>query len=186
VRRALTALVVVGLSACTSMRPATVIPVDPVDLGVPGEEDPFKQPARCTSGLTRNPNESEGPEMMPGRTCIACHIEQNTTSGEGDAPVFAFAGTVFPSGHEPDDCIASASEGAEVVVLDAKGQEFRAAVGRTGNFDADGVGLTFPITAKVVYQGRERLMKDPQDSGDCNHCHTAAGAFKAPGRVLLP
>ena len=43
-----------------------------------------------------------------------------------------------------------------------------------------------PFTAKVTYQGRERAMTAPQTSGDCNGCHTQAGANGAPGRITLP
>ena len=42
----------------------------------------------------------------------------------------------------------------------------------------------------VVYMGRERVMIDKRTSGDCNACHTQAGAGVAPnlapGRIILP
>jgi len=38
--------------------------------------------------------------------------------------------------------------------------------------------------------GRERVMIDKRTSGDCNACHTQAGAGVAPnlapGRIILP
>ena len=68
--------------------------------------------ARCSSRERRDPNESEGPEMMPGRACTSCHALSNSASGEGDAPIFAFAGTLFSTAHEPDDCFDSRVEGA--------------------------------------------------------------------------
>ena len=37
-----------------------------------------------------------------------------------------------------------------------------------------------------LYMGRERLMIAAQTSGDCNSCHTQAGASAAPGRLLTP
>ena len=43
-----------------------------------------------------------------------------------------------------------------------------------------------PFTAKVTHQGRERAMTTTQTSGDCNGCHTQAGANGAPGRITLP
>src|SRR4051812_20481329 len=97
-------LVVLGIAACgnpgtTNQNPGTS------DSGA--GDDPYKAAVRCTSGVTRSPNGSESSEMMPGRACNACHAEQNASSGEGDAPIFAFAGSVFPTEHEPDDCVAS-------------------------------------------------------------------------------
>lgn len=151
-----------------------------------GPPSSYLEALGCTSGATRDPNESEGPEMTPGRACITCHAEDNAASGEGDAPIFAFAGTVFPGGHEPDDCIASGSQGAQVIVTDAMGKEFTAAVNAVGNFLFEDEHFAYPYQAKVVFLGRERRMQTAQQSGDCNRCHTAAGDFGAPGRIVLP
>ncbi|MEO8901966.1 MAG: hypothetical protein ABI627_10605 [Polyangiaceae bacterium] len=107
-------------------------------------------------------------------------------SGENDAPIFGFAGTVYPTAHEPTDCIGAGSEGAEIVVTDANGQDWTQVVNETGNFSEDGVGFAYPYTVKVRYQGRERAMLTPQLTGDCNSCHTEVGTNAAPGRILLP
>lgn len=151
-----------------------------------GGDGPFMVPPRCTSGATRDLNESEGPEMAPGRACNTCHADENAASGEGDAPIFAFAGTVFPTAHEPDDCIGSDSAGALVVVTDSAGQTFTAAVNRSGNFLLEQDLFVRPYRAKLIFQGREREMTSAQSSGDCNSCHTATGANGAPGRIVLP
>ena len=148
--------------------------------------DPFAGPHVCTSGRTRSINESEGPEMGPGRACNSCHADSNVASGENDAPLFGFAGTVYPSAHEPTDCIGAASEGAEIEVTDATGKVWTQAVNATGNFSEDGVGFTYPYSAKVRFQGRERSMLGAQPIGDCNLCHTEQGDEGAPGRILLP
>jgi len=142
--------------------------------------------SRCTSGAYRDPNASEGPEMMPGVACNACHAEANAASGEGDAPIFAFAGTVFPSAHEPDTCIAPEGEGALVVVRDGNGAEFSATVNAVGNFSLEASELVVPITARVIAGGRERSMVRPAAHGDCNLCHSRGGSFAAPGRIVLP
>jgi hypothetical protein len=94
---------------------------------------------------------------------------------------------LFPTGHEPDDCVGAAAFGAEVWVTDATGFIFAAKANRAGNFSLE-TRRPFepPFTAKVVFGGRERLMLTPQTSGDCNACHTAPGAQGAPGRVALP
>lgn len=168
------AAALLGLVACSS---------EPSYLDGDG---PFQVGARCTSGVTRDLNESEGPEMAPGRTCNTCHAEENAASGEGDAPIFAFAGTVFPTAHEPDDCTAPAAAGALVVVTDATGREFTAEVNRGGNFLLEEVLFKYPYKAKVIFQGRERVMDSAQMDADCNSCHSAAGNNKAPGRIVLP
>ncbi|MEZ4410341.1 MAG: hypothetical protein R3A52_28250 [Polyangiales bacterium] len=48
------------------------------------------------------------------------------------------------------------------------------------------VALTPPYRVALRYQGRVRRMLTEPTSGDCNACHTAAGAEGAPGRVTLP
>ena len=42
------------------------------------------------------------------------------------------------------------------------------------------------VVAKVVKNGKERVMKDAQTNGDCNHCHSEKGDEKAPGRIMAP
>jgi len=46
--------------------------------------------------------------------------------------------------------------------------------------------VAMPYTAKVKYNGLERVMVASQTTGDCNSCHTQAGTKGAPGRILLP
>lgn len=160
--------------------------------GEGGEGDIFAAPPRCTSGLFRDPNESEGPEMNPGFACNQCHVRDNAESGEGDAPVFAFAGTAFPSAHEPSSCIAADAAGAEIIVTDAGGTEFSAVANAVGNFFLEEGALVLPITARVVVNGRVRKMDKPVPFADCNLCHTQDGTRVLtdgevpPGRIVLP
>lgn len=154
--------------------------------GADNVEDPFSATPHCSSRVIWDPNESEGLDMMPGHACNTCHAESNAATGEGDAPIFAFAGTVFPTGHEPDNCVGSAAEGAMIVVTDAKGKQFSATVNYNGNFSFEDDAFTYPLHAKVVFHGRERVMLTPQTNGDCNHCHSAEGIEAAPGRIALP
>ena len=58
----------------------------------------------------------------------------------------------------------------------------------TGNFfyEGDPGALTFPIKAKLSFNGATIAMSDPVDTGDCNSCHTQDGANMAPGRIHLP
>jgi hypothetical protein len=160
--------------------------------GAPGDDpgaqapDPFVTPVACTSGVMKDPNESPSGLMMPGRACIACHDDVNASTDEA-APVFKFAGTLYRTGHEPDDCVGADAFGAQVWVTDATGFIFGAKANRSGNFSLE-TRLPFlpPFMAKVLFRGRERAMVLPQTSGDCNACHTQEGVQGAPGRLALP
>ncbi len=148
------------------------------DGGIPdaGPPDPLNEPAQCTSGVTYTG--SEGSNMRPGEACIACHQREG-------GPGFNIGGTVYPTGHEPDDCVASASAGAVVTVTDSTGATASFTCNGNGNFSGN-ASLTFPITAVVSFSGKTRAMTTPVASGDCNSCHTQTGANGAPGRVTLP
>lgn len=150
------------------------------------EPGPFDGPSRCTSEVFRDPNESEAPEMNPGFACIACHAAMNAASGEGDAPIFTFAGTLYPTAHEPNSCTGRTTAGAEVVLDDAAGTELRAVANTSGNFLLEDARLTPPFSAKVVFEGRQRTASTPHGFADCNACHTERGDHGAPGRVVLP
>jgi hypothetical protein len=151
-----------------------------------GGPDPFAAPATCTSGTTWTGGVRESPLMQPGEPCVACH-------DKGGAPRLSFGGTVYASGHEPSQC--NGAQGAEVVLVDAAGTTVTAKVNAAGNFYGSArAALTPPLKAKVVFQGRERLMVGAVPSGDCNACHTqkgtttvtTPGALSAPGRIVLP
>ena len=173
----------------------------PPDSGIkpdsPGTNNGANSELVCTSGETWNPGNQrkhgddddddgwKGPRMNPGRACISCHVE----SGEG--AIVQVGGTVYPTLHEPDLCFGMGREvGAKVVITDADGQIVELPVGDTGNFSLPRRGgsprLRFPIRAKVVSSAGEREMNSPQNSGDCNSCHTEQGKNGAPGRILLP
>jgi hypothetical protein len=143
--------------------------------------DPYDTPVVCTSGTHWTRGDAESPLMHPGGACIDCH----TTEDEG--PSFVVAGTLYPTPHEPTDCNGvGSSTGAVVVVTDANGTEHRLTPNSAGNFSYEGAAFPFPYSAKVSYDGRERVMVGTQDDGDCNGCHTEAGATRAPGRIFLP
>jgi hypothetical protein len=124
--------------------------------------------------------------MNPGFPCVFCHTVANAASGEGDAPIFAFAGTLYPTAHEPNSCRGSSAEGAEVVVRDNAGAELRAVANTSGNFLLEDALLAPPFSVKIVFAGRERAATTPHAQGDCNFCHTEQGDQGAPGRIVLP
>jgi hypothetical protein len=148
------------------------------DAGFPdaGPPDPLNAAPTCTSGQSYTSGQSS--TMEPGVACISCH----QSSG---GPHFTVAGTVFPTGHEPDKCDAPASSGAVVTVTDSAGVTASFTANSVGNFSGN-ASLTFPITAVVSFNGKTRAMTTAVPSGDCNSCHTQTGANGAPGRVTLP
>lgn len=143
--------------------------------------DPLNAAATCTSQRTWTSGDRSKALMNPGLACTSCHVKY-----PGDAPQLAIGGTVYPTGHEPDLCLGASAAGvATVEIKDAAGKVHTLSVNSSGNFSFEG-SLPTPYTAVVKYQGRVRAMVTPQTSGDCNSCHTQAGASGAPGRVTLP
>jgi len=172
-------LALVVLAACSGADTSA----DPAAAGGSGSPlggatgDPLTSAATCTSKASWT--RGEGPEMRPGEACIACHASD-------DGPTFSIAGTVYPSGHEPNDCNgAPATAGAVIVITDAQNKEYRLSANAVGNFSMD-LPITPPYRAKLVSAGKERLMATQQTVGDCNACHTQTGANGAPGRITLP
>lgn len=143
--------------------------------------DPFSSPPKCSSGKswTTGPN---GVTMHPGMACIACH----TSVGKG--PQVQIGGTIYPTGHEPDNCIGLTTTGLTVEITDSTGKSVSLPVNSSGNFayTSKMAALKPPFSAKVQQGGRERVMQTPQSSGDCNSCHTQTGANGAPGRIVAP
>ena len=149
-----------------------------VDAGV---IDPFSVPPTCTSQTNWTGGTRGSASMNPGLACIACHA---TTGGE--APLFAIAGTVYPTAHEPDLCNGSTGSGsAQIVITGADGKTLTLMPNAAGNFYSS-TSVKLPYQAKVLYKGQERAMVETQSTGDCNSCHTQNGTNGAPGRILLP
>jgi hypothetical protein len=155
-----------------------------VDAGGAGDAggaapDPFAAAPICTSGMTWTRGDHGSSVMNPGRACIDCHTAN-------DGPAFAIAGTVYPTGHEPDLCDgAGSTKDLIVTITGADGATLMVTPNEAGNFYS-ATRIKLPLRAKVSSAGRERTMTVGQSSGDCNSCHTQAGASGAPGRILLP
>ncbi len=141
--------------------------------------DPLNAAPQCTSGQTWGGGSDGSSRMNPGEACINCH--QN--SG-GEAPRFLIAGTVYPSGHEPDLCYGTSA--VQIVITDANGATLTLTPNSAGNFYDSRTPVALPYNAKVVANGMTRAMSAAQTSGDCNSCHTQFGANGAPGRITAP
>jgi hypothetical protein len=153
------------------------------DAASPPPDPTFTDPSTCASGQHYQGGGSSN--MHPGQACIQCHAQSG-----GEAPAFTIAGTVFPKGHVPDDCLPTSAQSAkltqvQVVITDKNNHTLTLSVNVNGNFYST-QAVAFPFTAKVVYQGKQRAMATPQTSGDCNSCHTDQGKNNAPGRIALP
>ncbi len=138
--------------------------------------DPLGAAPTCTSGQTWNGGNDGSSRMNPGQACISCH-------SQGEGPRFSLAGTVYPTGHEPDQCYGTSA--AQVIITDAAGKTLTLTPNSAGNFSSNAL-LSLPYNAKVVANGLTRAMSAAQTSGDCNSCHTQNGANGAPGRITLP
>ena len=138
---------------------------------------PTPAPTVCTSGLTYSSADGASALMHPGKKCLACHAQTG-------APSYEIAGTVYPTIHEPDDCLGSNVTGMKVVIVDAAGVTHTMPVNASGNFYRV-TSIPMPYTAMVVNGTQTRAMKNAQTDGDCNNCHTEQGA-RSPGRIMAP
>jgi mono/diheme cytochrome c family protein len=152
------------------------------ECGADGGTNPFNASPICSSGSMWQGGEDGADLMHPGLPCIGCHLQNG-----GEAPIFGVAGTVYPTAHEPNECLATGLIGAaSVEIHDVNGQVISLGVNSSGNFTYGDAGFAYPYSAKVLFEGRERAMAAVQTSGDCNGCHTQDGSQGAPGRILLP
>lgn len=142
-------------------------------------------PSVCTSGRYWNDNAKGSQLMHPGAACNTCH-----QSDEDQPTRFQVAGTVYPSAHEPTDCLGENGMKSRMTVeiTDATGKTVSLPVNSSGNFlyTIARKQLKLPYTAKVTQNGRERAMSAAQMNGDCNSCHTSSGDNGAPGRIMSP
>jgi hypothetical protein len=171
------------------------------DMLVP-PDDPYGTPLVCTSGRFWTDGDEGDEEMRPGHACIACHQDPPKDKDRGkkgeddddggdddddddDIPLYAIAGTVYPSAHEPNDCYGVDDQLVYVLVTDANGTEAVLASNEAGNFFTE-APLVPPFRVRVTRGAEARAMSKPAPHGDCNVCHTEAGSEDAPGRIMSP
>ncbi len=141
--------------------------------------------AVCTSGTVWANGNQKSPLMHPGMACNNCHQRMG-------GPNLAFAGTIYPTLHEPDDCNGKGPPPPlQVIVTDSRNKSVPMTVNAAGNFyvTARQAGrVVAPFSARVVdmTNNKTRAMLGKVTSGDCNSCHSAAGANGAPGRIQIP
>jgi hypothetical protein len=148
-------------------------------LGACGGAGPADGGARCASGQTWKLGDQPTQVMYPGISCNTCHAQRGIFT-------FAIAGTVYGAPHEADNCFGVA--GASVVITDANDASITLVTDVSGNFlvEPGEANVALPFTAQVVTDAGVNQMLASQTSGDCNGCHTQAGANGAPGRILTP
>ena len=137
-------------------------------------------PTNCTVGPAGALGLVPVETMAPGTACVACHL----AAGK---PLY-IAGTVYPANapHDADLCLGTT--GVQVEIVDANGAQHLLDVNSSGNFVDQSLLELWPSpwTVATVHGSARRPMVGTVTSGDCNACHTAAGASEAPGRVLAP
>ncbi len=148
-------------------------------------DDTFTGPTVCTTGQRWTRGDDGSSSMHPGRDCIGCHTE------EDEGPRFLVAGTVYATGHEPNDCYGvPRAVGLKVEITDASGRVYPLSTNAAGNFYLERRSsnpFVYPYTARVIdLDGNTRVMAGAQTDGDCNTCHTETGAEDAPGRIAAP
>jgi hypothetical protein len=160
------------------------------DSGTPDDAGPVMDPLNadptCTSGRMWTLLDRGSPLMHPGQACIECH--QRMGVRDPAASRMTIAGTVFPTGHEPNDCNGAPGTtdgGLTVEVTDAMGNVVTMTPNSVGNFSST-TAITPPLTALVRSSVATRRMVGEVMTGDCNSCHTQMGDMMAPGRVTIP
>ena len=108
-----------------------------------------------------------GPEMLPGRRCLLCHMAGASAGDEA----FSAGGTVFAKGKQ-DTCNAGGVSGVLVELLKADGTVAASATtNAAGNFSFK-QSLAFPLKARVTAKGKTpHVMPMDVNDGDCASCH---------------
>ena len=134
---------------------------DSADTGAPPECNPDNE--ECAPGVSGCGG--EGPNMLPGSDCLACH----TQGGDREAPVWTIGGTVFA-----DRYGTASAPTARILITDATGQTVTLNPASTGNFYTS-QRLTPPFSASVETDAGTLTMSTTVETGTCNSCHSCEG-----------
>jgi len=122
----------------------------------------------------------EGPLMLPGHDCLACH--GGSAAHALGAPTWSVAGTVYAA---PDADPNAGVEGVLVHVTDATGAQLTLRSNLAGNFYSAEV-LAFPLQQVCVERAGASSCMQNVAQGSCNSCHTLPSQNQAPGRITAP
>jgi hypothetical protein len=140
--------------------------------------------ATCASGQKWTGGNAENAAMNPGLACRGCHLQQEP------GLAYFFMGTAYSAPHQEDLCAADAVPADAVIeILDTNDVvQLTLPINAAGNFYSRSTraGVPVPYKARVRANGKVNPMGAAQSDGDCNTCHTAAGANGAPGRIFFP
>jgi hypothetical protein len=156
------------------------------------EPNPFDAEPMCSSGRFWGDDDDGDPRMHPGRDCLSCHDEERADDpDDDDIPDLLIAGTIYPTGHEPNDCIGASSVDLRVIVQSmVSAEEVTLEPNSSGNFllhrSQAPAGFEAPFQVKLVEGDAERIMPIAAPHGACNRCHTQDGTMDAPGRIVQP
>lgn len=179
-----------------------------VEAGMPGGDcnanpvdDPLLNAAAICTSMDMWPANSDHAtgktreEMFPGMPCNDCHSNPTKYGFFESEGTFDIAGTVFPTGHEPDNCAGVDGTSLTDVIVrieDAAGMTWDLHPNEAGNFFIEN-GVTPPYSARVISSAGVRAMSYKPTNGDCNLCHTQEGSDGgdpdsgvAPGRIVVP
>jgi hypothetical protein len=138
----------------------------------------------CASGQKWTLGNAESAAMNPGLACRGCHLQQEP------GKAYFFMGTAYSAPHEEDLCAADAVPSDAVIeILDTNDVvQLTLPINAAGNFYSRSTRANVPVPykARVRANGKVNPMGAAQSEGDCNSCHTAAGANGAPGRIFFP
>jgi hypothetical protein len=119
-----------------------------------------------------------------GRACMRCHADSNVAAGEQDAPIFAFAGTAYPTAHEPTDCIGKGAQGAQIVITDANGKEWLEIINAA--FPKTGSASRIRTARRSAFKAASVRWMTRRASAIATHATPRTENAGAPGRILLP
>lgn len=159
------------LAACDPKEGDTSSDGGATDGGTPADCDTSNE--SCAPGTC----EGEGPDMLPGSNCLACHSPGNYEEDEDDA-FWSVGGTVFTDLDGTDG-----ASGVIVRVTDSLGTMVQMSTSAAGNFYSRDA-LTPPLTAEIEVDGVTIAMGSEVETGACNTCHSCDG--EAGGKIYPP
>lgn len=118
-----------------------------------------------------------GPEMLPGADCLACHAEGRLPTGDQPDRWWTTAGTVFAAPEGGDG-----AQGVVVRITDIEGRTLVLGTNAAGNFYALDP-LVPPYTAEIEGPGGTRTMVERPTDPSCNACHACGGSA---GKLVAP